>query len=97
MRKSLLYLTAAIILGIAMTLTPLIAVALVRQDISGNVPRFLGEFGSLERGSYQLNSPESYASDFTVVVVSFVVAVTLYLFVRRRIPRDFTQVRFPPY
>ncbi len=97
MRKSLLYLTIAIILGIAVTLAPLIAVALIRQDTSGNVPRFLGEFGSLERGSNQFNSPESYASDFTVVVVSFVIAVTLYLFVRRRIPRGFTHVRFPPY
>jgi hypothetical protein len=95
-RKSLLYLTAAVILGIAVTLVPLATLALVRRDIYVR-SQFFSEFGSLERGSFQLNSSQSYVSDFTVLTVSFVIAMVLYLFVRRRVPRDFARIRFPPY
>jgi multidrug efflux pump subunit AcrB len=96
LKKSLLYLMAAIVLGVAMTLTPVIAVAFVRQGTNENVPKILSGFGSLERGSYELTSPGSYSTDFTVVVFSFAVAIILYLYVRHRVPRGFTHVRFPP-
>jgi len=95
-RKSLLYLTAAVILGITITLVPLVALALVRQDIYMRSQLF-SEFGSLERGSFQSSPSQSYVSDFTVLTVSFVIAMVLYLFVRRRFPRDFARIRFPPY
>ncbi len=96
MRKSLLYLTAAVILGITITLVPLVTLALIRRDIYMH-SQFFSEFGSLERGSFQLKSSQSYVSDFTVLTVSFVIAMVLYLFVRRRVPRDFARIRFPPY
>ena len=96
MRKPLLYMTAAVILGITITLVPLVTLALVRRDIYVR-SQFLNEFGSLERGSFQSNSSQSYVLDFTVLTVSFVIAMVLYLFVRRRVPRDFARIRFPPY
>ncbi len=96
MRKSLLYLTAAIILGIAITLVPLAALTLVRRDVYER-SQFFSDFGSLERSSFPSNSSQSYVSDFTVLAVSFVIAMVLYLFVRRRIPRNFARIRFPPY
>jgi hypothetical protein len=95
-RKPLLYLTAAVILGMAVTLVPLVTLALVRRDIYVR-PQLFSEFGSLERGSFQSNPSQSYVSDFTVLTVSFVIAMVLYLFVRRRVPRDFARIRFPPY
>jgi len=95
-RKSLLYLTAAVILGIAVTLVPLVTLALIQRDIYVR-SQFFSEFGSLERGSFQSNSSQSYVSDFAVLTVSFVIAMVLYLFVRRRVPRDFTRIRFPLY
>ena len=96
MRKSLLYLTAAVILGITITLVPLVTLALVQRDVNVRSQLF-SEFGSLERGSFQSSSSQSYVSDFTVLTVSFVIAMVLYLFVRRRIPRDLARIRFPPY
>jgi hypothetical protein len=95
-RKSLLYLTAAVILGITITLVPLVTLALVQRDVNVRSQLF-SEFGSLERGSFQSSSSQSYVSDFTVLTVSFVIAMVLYLFVRRRIPRDLARIRFPPY
>lgn len=96
MRKSLLYLTAAVILGIAVTLVPLVALTLVRRDVYGR-SQFFSEFGSLERGSFQLSPSQSCVSDFSVLTVSFVIAMVLYLFVRRKVPRNFARIRFPPY
>ena len=96
MRKSLLYLTAAVILGIAVTLVPLVTLALIQRDIYVR-SQFFSEFGSLERGSFQSSPSQSYVSDFTVLTVSFVIAMVLYLFVRRRVPRDFARIRFTPY
>ena len=96
MRKSLLYLTAAVILGITITLVPLVTLALVRQDLYARSQLF-SEFGSLERGSFQSSPSQSYISDFTVLTVSFVIAMVFYLFVRHRVPRDFAWIRFTPY
>ena len=96
MRKSLLYLTAAVILGITITLVPLVTLALIQRDIYAR-SQFLNEFSSLERGSFQSNSSQSYVSAFAVLTVSFVIAMVMYLFVRRGVPRDFTRIRFPPY
>jgi hypothetical protein len=96
MRKSVLYLAGAVILGIVITLTPLIALTFFHQDSEKSMG-LLGEFRSLERTSNQLNPSGSYGSDFTVLVVSFVIAMSFYLFIRRRVKRDFSQVRFPPY
>jgi len=95
-RKSLLYLTAAVILGITITLVPLVTLALIQRDIYAR-SQFLNEFSSLERGSFQSNSSQSYVSAFAVLTVSFVIAMVMYLFVRRGVPRDFTRIRFPPY
>ena len=95
MRKSLLYLVAAVILGIAMTLAPLIAITLVRQN-QHEPEGLLGGFRSLEETSSSQSSSASYVLDLTIMIVSLVIALSFYVFVRRRVPRDFSQVRFPP-
>ena len=95
MRKSLLFLAVAVILGIAITLAPIFAVALVSQNQQGYQGP-LGEFRYLEKASFSQDSSESYALDLTIMVVSLVTALSLYMFVRRRVPRDIRQVRFPP-
>lgn len=95
MRKSLLYLAVAVILGIAITLAPLIAITLVRQNQHEH-EGLLGGFRSLEEASSSQSSSESYVLDLTIMIVSLVIALSLYVFVRRRVPRDFSQVRFPP-
>jgi hypothetical protein len=95
MRKSLLYLATAVILGIAVTLAPLFAITLVRQN-QHEPEGLIGGFRSLEKTSSSQGSSESYVLDLTIVTVSLVTALSLYVFVRRRVPRDFSKVRFPP-
>ncbi len=95
MRKSLLYLATAVILGIAVTLAPLFAITLVRQN-QHEPEGLIGGFRSLEKTSSSQSSSESYVLDLTIVTVSLVTALSLYVFVRRRVPRDFSKVRFPP-
>lgn len=96
MRRTLLYLTAAVVLGILATLTPLFVLALVRQEQYGSAQLF-GGFRSLEETLSPSNQSQSYILDFAVLTVSFVVAILLFLFVRHRVPRDFSRPRFPPY
>jgi hypothetical protein len=75
-------------------LTPLFILTLIRQEQYGST-QFFGDFHSLEEASSSLN--QSYISDFAVLTVSFVIAILLFLFVRRKVPRDFSRPRFPPY
>ncbi|HJW98474.1 MAG TPA: hypothetical protein VJ529_05035 [Candidatus Bathyarchaeia archaeon] len=96
MRKTLLYLTAAVVLGVLATLTPLFVLTLVHQEQYGSAQLF-GGFRSLEEASSPSNQSQSYISDFAVLTVSFVVAILLFLLVRKRVPRDFSRPRFPPY
>jgi hypothetical protein len=95
MKKPLLYLAVAVILGIAITLAPLVAITLVQQN-QHEPEGFLGGFRSLEETSSSQSSSESYVLNLTIMVVSLVIALSLYMFVRRRVPRDFSRVRFPP-
>jgi hypothetical protein len=96
MRRTLLYLIAAVVIGILTTLTPLFVLVMVRQEQYGSV-QFFGGFRSLEEASSQLNQSRSYISDFAVLTVSFVIAMFLFLLVRSKVPRDLSRPRFPPY
>jgi len=101
MKKSLLYLTAAIMVGIVAIIVPLLALAPVeRMTSNGGIGVFLGEGLRHLEGSntYGINTPNPYFSDFTVLAISFVIAMVIYLYVRHRIPRIETPwVRIPPY
>jgi hypothetical protein len=100
MNKSLLYVTAALLLGILAIITPLLALAPFEKRNQGGVSLFLGEGLRGLEGPYAsgLSTPNSYSSDLTVLTISFVIAMIVYLLVRRRIPRQEPPwVRLPPY
>jgi hypothetical protein len=45
-----------------------------------------------------VSTPNPYFSDLTVLTISFVIAMIVYLFVRHRIPRQEPPwIRMPPY
>jgi predicted secreted protein len=100
MKKPLLHLTAAVILGILAIIAPLLALApMERATDIGGVGVFLGEGLRHLEGSntYGVNAPYPYFSDFAVLAISFVIAMVVYLYVRHRIPRiDAPWVRIPP-
>jgi hypothetical protein len=101
MKKSLLYFIAAIILGILAIIAPLLALAsLARENRNDGVGLFLGEGLRRLEGpyTYGVSTPNPYFSDFTVLMISFVIAMVVYLYVRHRIPRrEPPWVRLPPY
>lgn len=99
MKKTLLYLSTAVVLGILVTIVPLITVAQIgstgnRQNES--YPSSLRKsLGQLE-GQYDLK-PSSVNSDLQFLTVSFVIALVAYILVKHKMPkRNHVQYRFPP-
>lgn len=99
MKKTLLYLLAAVVLGILVTIVPLITVAQIgstgnRQNES-YTSLLRKSLGQLE-GQYDLKT-SSGNSDIEFLTVSFVIALVAYILVKYRMPkRDRMQYRFPP-
>ena len=98
MKRLLIYLACAVVLGILAMVIPLITFAELRHEEFSPAPLSIGaNFRGLE-GYDNLAAPNSDVTGFTVLIVSFVIAMTAYLLVKRRIPRnDLLWVRIPPY
>lgn len=100
MKKTLLYLPAAAILGILVTVVPLITIVEIGSgDKRQNAPYaslFSESFGRLE-GHHDLKTSNN--SELAVLAIGFVIAFVVYTFVKHRMPsRDHIQpVRIPPY
>lgn len=99
MKKTLLYLSTAVVLGILVTIVPLITVAQI--GITGNrqnesyTSSLAHSLGQLE-GQNDLKT-SSANSDLEFLTVSFVIALVAYILVKYRLPkRDRMQYRFPP-
>jgi hypothetical protein len=97
-KRLLIYLASAVVLGILTMVVPLITFAEIRREgFTATSPWIRANFLGLE-GYDNLAAPNSDVLGFTVLTVSFVIAMITYLLVRRRIPRnDFSWTRIPPY
>jgi uncharacterized membrane-anchored protein len=103
-KKALLYFLTAAVLGILINIIPLITVAQIEGRgeklywIHLLFPSSLGEnLGRLE-GQSDSKTSTLNNSFLQVATISFVVALAVYVFVRRRIPdRDYSRARFPPH
>ena len=98
MKRLLVYLASAIVLGVLVMVAPLITFAEFRHEgFTAMSPWLRANFRRLE-GYDNLAASNSDVPGFTVLTVSFVIAMIAYLLVRRRIPRhDLPWVRIPPY
>jgi hypothetical protein len=100
LKKTLLYLLAAAILGILITVVPLITVAETR--IGSNPTHALAP--SLGQGLKQLDgdggksTSQINRSDLTVLGISLIIALLAYTLIGRRAPRRYDLVlRLPPH
>lgn len=100
MKKTLLYLLAAAILGVLVTIVPLVTVA--KTGIGGNTqhasqPQSLGQGLKQLDGGNGSNSSQANSSDLTVLAISFIIAFLAYSLIRYRTPRGYN-MRFgvPP-
>jgi len=100
MKKTLLYLPAAAILGILITIVPLITVTQTGstgQSQNEAYPQLLGKGLKKLDGNYGANNTMTNDSTLTVLAISLVVALAAYTVVRRRISRKLDiQFRIPP-
>jgi hypothetical protein len=97
-KRLLIYLATAVVLGVLAMVAPLITLAEFRhEEFTATSPWIRANFRGLE-GYDNLATSNSDVPGFTVLTVSFVIAMIAYLMVRRRIQRhDLPWVRIPPY
>jgi len=101
MKKTLIYLSAAAILGILVTIVPLLTIAQIgmgenRQN-ELHASSLNESFGRLE-GHYDSNNPALSDSDLTVLAISFIIALVAYTLVKHRAPRRYNfRLGVPPY
>jgi hypothetical protein len=97
-KRLLVYVASAVVLGILVTVIPLITFAEVRHESFIPSSPWLNENIRGLEGYSSLGAPNSDSFGFTILVVSFVVAMVVYLFVRHRVPRkDLPWARYPVY
>ena len=98
MKKILLYSAVAVVLGLLLTLVPLITVARIRSDHYLAMPKSLPENLETLDGTYSFEGYRYSAADVNVFAISFVVALVVYmLFKRRKSHRDYRWVGPYPY
>lgn len=100
MNKTLLYLWTAAILGILVTIVPLITITQIGVGDRNQSELYTQSLGqSLKRldGSYSSNTPRSDNLDLAVLAISLAIALAVYTVVRRRIPRDYTRLGIPRF
>ena len=98
MKKTLLYSAAAVVLGLLLTLVPLITLAKIRPYYYHAMRNSLPEKLETLDGTYGFRGYSYSAADVNVFAISFVVALVVYmLFKRRRPHRDYRWVGPYPY
>jgi hypothetical protein len=101
MKKTVLYLGAAVILGVLITVVPLVTIAEIGNE---NIATQTGPApSSVSKGFGQLEgqvSPETSLSDrdLAVLAISFVIALAAYALTTHRAPRRYNlRLGIPPY
>jgi len=86
LKRILVYSTVAVVLGLALTLVPLITLAEIRGE-NHFVMRhsFPQQLERLE-GTYGLDAPKRSVSDVRILAFSFVIALVAYGLFKRRTP-----------
>lgn len=98
MKKILLYSAVAVVLGLLLTLVPLITLAEIRaEDHYAMLGSFCEQLEKLE-GPRGLGGPKYSAADVEVFAISFVIALVVYVLFKRRTPhRDYRWIGPYPY
>jgi hypothetical protein len=97
-KRLVIYIASAVVLGVLVMVAPLITFAEFRHEgFMATSPWIRSNLRGLE-GYDSLAASNSDVPGFTILTVSFVVAMIAYLLVSRRIPRHgLPWVWIPPY
>jgi len=101
MKKILLYLSAAAILGILITIVPIISIAQLgigENQKPGIYTSAVGEGVRRLDGDYGSNTSNANNSYVTVLAVSFIIALAAFTLVGHKAPRRYNlRLGVPPY
>lgn len=98
MRKGLLYLTISAAVGLLVILMPVFTFAAIGDGDDLQVVESLSRGLRGLEGAYSLTAPRSPISDLEVLIVSFAVALFVYLLTRRKLSsRRYEWIRMVPY
>jgi hypothetical protein len=101
MKKILIYLSSAAILGILITIVPLITIAQIgtgENPQSGLFPSSIGQGLRQLDGDYGSNTSKGNNSYTTVLAVSFVIALGAFTLLGHKAPRRYNlRLGVPPY
>jgi hypothetical protein len=101
MKKILLYLAAAAILGILITIVPLITIAQIGIGENQKSVFYLSTLGEGVRkldGDYGSNTSNGNNSYVTVLAVSFIIALAAFTLLGHKAPRRYNlRLGVPPY
>ena len=101
MKKTLVYLLAAVILGVLVTVAPLIVIA--KTGFGGNTQnapqtRSLGQGLKQLDGGEGSNGSQVNNTDVTVLAISFIIAFLAYTLIGPKAPRRYNmRLGVPPY
>lgn len=98
LKKTLVYSAIAVILGLLITLVPLIVYTQFTEESKYDGAQFSNslpeQLRKLESPSTNLNVPNS-TSDLQILAISFLIAVVMYVLVKRRRPqRDYIDTKY---
>jgi branched-subunit amino acid ABC-type transport system permease component len=95
LRKTLLYTAVAVVLGLSMTLIPLVTLAELKPENHYAMPHSFSRALEGLEGAH-VNVQTSSTEDVEVLAVSFAVAFAVYVLFKRRRPRqEYAWFRFP--
>lgn len=93
MRKTMVYSVAAIILGLALTLLPWVTFAQIRVPEEAYTYTFSSDYDI-----YNTEKQKEQISDIEALAISFFIAITAYIVIRRKWPhRTYRRMGDPLY
>lgn len=89
MRKNLLYLTSAIIVGLLMVLVPLVTVAGIETDNATSLPEFTMKGMNTLDKTQLVDASRIPSNEVEALAISFFVALFAYALFKRKHPRRY--------
>jgi len=83
-KKILVYSAVAVVLGLTLTLVPLIALAGIKAENHYVMSRSLSQQLEQLEGTHGLDAPKCTNSDVKILAFSFVIALVVYMLFKRR-------------
>lgn len=84
LKKILLYSAVAVVLGLLLTLVPLIALTGIKAENRYATPQSLSERLKALEGAYGTDTPKYSVADLEISAISFVIALVAYASFKRK-------------